>query len=91
MAHHSVLIMIKSINCRKNSLRCRPHSSFFKKLSDCGIFKAFPEVHFSSWKAPLAYIRRVGASHQQHVTISEYCSDRRNDCKRDVAALCGEA
>jgi len=43
MAHHSVLIMIKSINCRENSLRCRPHSSFFKKFSDCDIFKAFPE------------------------------------------------
>lgn len=79
MAHRSVLITIESIDCRKDSLRCRPYSSFFEKLSDCCILEAFPEVYFSSWKAPLPYIRRVGASHQQHVTISEYCSDRRDD------------
>ena len=79
MAHRSVLIMIESIDCRKNSLRCRPYSSFLKKFSDCGILKTFPEVYFSSGEAPFAYIRRVGASHQQHVTISEYCSDRRDD------------
>lgn len=53
MAHRSVLIIIESIDCRENSLRCRPYSGFFEKLSDCGILKAFPEVYFSSGKAHL--------------------------------------
>ncbi len=79
MAHYSVLIMIECIDCRENALRCRPYSSFLEKFPGCGILEAFPEVYFSSGKAPLTYIWRIGAAHQQYVTILEYCSDCRDD------------
>ena len=79
MAHLSVLIMIESVDCRENALRRSLYSCFLEKFSDCGLLEAFPEVYFPPREAPLACIWRIGASHQQHGTIFEYCSDCRDD------------
>ena len=66
MAYHAILIMVEGIDCCEDLLcRCM-YPGFFKNFADCCILDGFSKVYLSAWKAPLAYIRRIRAAHQQH-------------------------